>query len=300
LRATLDADTRNFFSALTFSPDGRTLASTGGRGPTIKLWDVATGDITATLQWHEGGGQSVAFSPDGETLASGGGRAITLWDMRTRKEKATFKGNSVGSVAFSPDGKTLASASDDGITLWDLASGKSTATLEKGGNRSVAFSPDGKTLASARSDGSVQLWDLASGKQDPVFEWVIGPWGSASSVAFSPDGTALAAGGVTEMMSLAIGSGRIMLWDPASRKEKTSFRCDSQNIESIAFSPDGKTLATASWNGKVQLWDTSTGKLKARVGHVGELQCVAISPDGRILAAAGYKEILLWDMPKAR
>jgi WD40 repeat protein len=101
--------------SVAFSPDGLTLAS-GSLEKTIKLWDVATGELKATLEGHSHWMNSVAFSPDGLTLASG-----KLWDVATGELKATLEGHShwVNSVVFSPDGLTLASGSDDcTIKLW--------------------------------------------------------------------------------------------------------------------------------------------------------------------------------------
>jgi WD40 repeat protein len=337
LRATLGEDEPPFaVFCVAFSPDGQTLACGGWPHGRVTLWDVATGQITAIIgpQDDEGTVHAVAFSPDGRTLAGavkvkGGGTAIKLWDRTTGKEKASFEGGGLDSVTFSPDGKTLASADEErAIKLWDVASGKNTVTFRAWGVVSIAFSPDGRTLASASIDGTVKLWDVASGKKDPVFEWLIGPWGTASSVAFSPDGSALAAGGATELHSFGDGSGSLHLWDLASRQEKTSFqtwgetqtlgswlsaawgqhgpefqaREGIRNVDSVAFSPDGKTLATGI-GGTVQLWDTHTGKRKAAVWdrHAWEVRSLAFSPDGKVLASGGVGGgIKLWDMPDAR
>jgi WD40 repeat protein len=306
LRATLDEGRAGPAScSVAFSPDGTTLAT--AKAGQIELWDVVPGQTRTTLKVDAGWISSVVFSPDGKSLAVGlGGQgkdvAIQLWDANTREQKATFKGDGVRlrSLAFSPDGKVLAAGGvDETLRVWDVGSRKNTTTIKAWGIVSVAFSPDGKTLASASMDGTVKLWDMTSGKKDPDWTWVIGPWGEASSVAFSPDGKSLAAGGATELHSFGEGFGDIELWDLASRQDKTRFRGGhSQNIESVAFSPDGKTLASGSWDGKVQLWDTSKGKLKATVDGNDQEVCVAFSPDGKILASWGFSgRIKLWDMP---
>jgi WD40 repeat protein len=265
------------------------------------------------------GGGVVAFSPDGNLLATCTSRdgvdyihsTVRLWDALTGKEVASFKGHKtpVTSVAFSPDGKALASGSwDSTIKLWDVATGRLLATLrqhDKGNEAevsSVAFSPDGKTLASA-SARTVKLWDVASRKARTA---VIGedrsPLG-ANRVAFSPDGKSLFA--ATDRREYAS-----ILWDVTTGKTLATLRGHTKSIESVCFSPSGKTLASASgWNddrGEVILWDVTTGKALATLkSHPAGVYGVAFSPDGKILASAGgvygygstpgQGEIKLWD-----
>ena len=109
--------------SVTFSPDGRTLASASS-DTTVKLWAVGTGKERTTLQGHTKEVMSVVFSPDGKALASASDDySVKLWDLATGKEQATLQGHTgfVFSIAFSPDGKNLASASSDKtIKLWDI------------------------------------------------------------------------------------------------------------------------------------------------------------------------------------
>jgi len=180
-------------NSVSFSSDGRTLASASSDG-TVILWDVLTGDIKTTFKGHLSEVTSVTFSPDGKTLASASlGDTVILWDVLTGDIKTTFKGHisGVNSVAFSPDGKTLASASaDKTVILWDVLTGdiKTTLKVHTGIVMSVTFSPDGKTLALASNAATVFLCDLLTGDIKTTLK---GHTGIVTSVTFSPDGKTL-------------------------------------------------------------------------------------------------------------
>ena len=171
----------SFARAVAFSPDGKLLA-TGAADHTVKLWDVAAGNLLRTLSsdgytltnlfpsrsepykfW------SVAFSPDGKLLATGSDDdMVRVWDVVTGSLLRTLSGHTsyVYSVSFSPDGKLLASGTGKTIRLWDVATGSLVRTLTGDINsvRSVAFSPDGKLLAEG-GDGKVKLWSVATGNE---------------------------------------------------------------------------------------------------------------------------------------
>ncbi|MER7705362.1 trypsin-like peptidase domain-containing protein [Kitasatospora sp. NPDC097605] len=264
--------------AVAFSPDGKTLA-TSGDDQTVHLWEVATGRTTATLTGHGDTVWAVAFSPDGKTLATASfDGTARLWDIGTRTTRTTFKGHtgSVYSVAFSPDGKTLATGSaDNAARLWDIATGTTRATLNDhtGPVQAVVFSPDGRTLATGSDDTAADVWDVATGSFQTTFS---GHTAGVTAVAFSPDGKTLATGSVDKSARL---------WDVATQTTRTALIGHIDSVYSVAFGPDGTTLATGSVDTTARLWDVSAGTVLS--GLSSGLSTVVFSPDGTTLTAGG-------------
>jgi WD40 repeat protein len=272
------------------SPDGKTLA-TAGRDMQVRLWDAPTGKLLQAWAGHRNWVLALAFTPDGKRLASGGRDAIVrLWDVAGGKELATLggQGQEIGSVAFSEDGKTLASAGADGtVALWDAETGKELGKLEghAGGATALAISKDGKCLASGGADKIIRLWDLAGKKEVRRFT---GHDGRISSLSFSPDGKLLAS--TTGWPGNFDRTARV--WDVDSGKELHKLR--AEYLGSVAFAPDGKTLALAPGDSTIHLFDPKTGKeLNASARRMVRSQCLAYSPDGKLLAVPALSLLLL-------
>jgi WD40 repeat protein len=299
-------------TSVAFSSDGERLA-TASHDRTVKVWDAQSGKEALTLKGHTSAVNSVAFSPDGTRLASvSWDGTVKVWDVQTEQEGFTLSCPAgATAVAFSPDGRRLASAGakevsdldpDTGqevdsveseIKVWDLsmstkgqqAGGKETLTLKRHNFSvtSIAFSPDGTRLASAH-----EPYEPAK----PEERW------ARSSMA----------GGLAKPLP-----GVVLVWDAQTGRDVLTLKGHTGPVRGVAFSPDGKRIASASGGlppdrskpGEVKVWDAQTGQeLLTFMGHTGSVFDVAFSPDGTRLASAGGEpftpvksgEVKVWDL----
>lgn len=262
---------------------------------------------------------SVAFSLDGRWIAAARGNKTTVWDAVTFEEVQSWNDfpGVKGLVAFSPDGRLLASNDSFTLNIRELASGRKVCALvaptfhSANGEyhedfHSAVFSPDGRWLAVIGDVAIVQtvsIWDVATGKLvrtlAPGFTRPMG------SVAFSPDGSRIAAAGAVPLESREFSSYDIIrIWDFSTARETLSIAKPIVGITSLAFSPDGRSLAAGSYEG-ARIWDTITGREMRILGtesrlnknDVNAARAVALSPDGRWLAVGNEDHLVsLWDV----
>jgi WD40 repeat protein/serine/threonine protein kinase len=281
-------------SCVTFSPDGKRIASTGGEDDQIKVWDTVTGQGIWSIWGHDYYAYSVSFSPDGKFLASGGDNEIKIWDAPTGSNVMTLRGQdaSVCSVAFSPDGKYVASGSrDNTIRVWDITTRETMMTLRGHEHvvQGVRFTPDGKRLVSHSWDGKIKIWDMCPTRESTKLVRHKTPVGS---LAFSPDGKRV----------VSVDGISVKLWDVESAAEsKTLYKGRRYMRSSVAFSPDGKRIALHDFSGTFRIWDAASGneivtfrgpKPRSRIGVE-----IAFSPDGKLIASCGGvdKTVKVWD-----
>jgi len=280
-------ETPSLVWSVAFSPDG-TLIATGEHDHNIRLWDVATGQLSKTLEGHAAEVRSVVFSSDGALIASASqDHNVGLWDVKSRKLKRMLKGHTdeVTSVVFSPDDTQLASGSaDNTVRLWNVSGGKflRSFTGQSYTVVGVAFSPDGRRLASSGWNDGVTVWDAATGEKLSSLSAFPN---YVDEMAFSPD-----------WLKAATATNKLVkLWDVASGELLHTLEHGTEDVDDLRFSPDGVLLASADEKA-VKLWDAASGGLRLGIKDPSYVvTSVAFSPDGSMLAVAGG-DIKLFDI----
>jgi WD40 repeat protein len=247
---------------------------------------------------------SVAFAPDNKTLVTASGSPteealIRFWDVETGKEQATLKGHAsmVHGLSFSNDGKLLVACissldfreADNGeVVFWDLATRKKIAATRCDRVHSTILSHDGKKLVTAHSNGTAKLWDVDD-KFALTGETVLVE-GLVTSLCAAPDRKSFVVDPVFADAPV------IEVRDFATGKVLQSFAHKEVSVRDVAFSPDGKTLATGCCRkvktetgdelaGEVKFWDVATGQEKQSLGDkLGPVNSVAFAGDGKVLA----------------
>jgi WD40 repeat protein/serine/threonine protein kinase len=321
---------RTSWSVAVFSPDGARLAADAAeeRGA-VAVWEVATGKRLMTLPGRGCFVSAAAFSPDGSRLAVGGIDGTTqVWDVTdgpatgSARLRRTLKGHATAvlSLAFRADGRVVSAAEGATVQVWDAAADDRSLTLEPDAGHAFwsAFSPDGSRVAvltQREEDSDVAVWDDRGREQwrKPI------PHDKAAylmfrRLAFSPDGNRLglaAAYGFRDGRQFGEG-GSLTVWDAKTGQEVLAFRGPEPGFFGLAFSPDGRRVASVRGDPRaatrLTVWDAAEGtELLSLPGGSGYWHAVAFSPDGGRLAASVPAadegpggEVRVWDAATGR
>jgi WD40 repeat protein/tRNA A-37 threonylcarbamoyl transferase component Bud32 len=313
--ATLRGRTSFGINGVAYAPDGKCLAGIGShdvtRSGNLQIWTPGAAAPPRLIDLGWNGAESLAWHPRGEQLATRDDEhGLRLWDSTSGELIAEFKerdrapdGTPLGSgrgVAFSPDGSRLA-AGGDPLTVWDASTRKRVFQSDLLHAAAVSYSADGKRLAAcgtgirAKRDGdgagpSALVWDTGTWQvllREPFAQ------GDCNAVALSPDGTLLAcATGKHDNLP-----GAIRIFEVAGGKEVRVLRDHRGRVNALAYSRDGRQLASASSDRTACLWDVQTGTaLRVFKGHSASVVAVAFRPDSQQVATASYDNtVKLWD-----
>ena len=279
--------------AMAYSPDGRTLA-TAGSDRTVKLWEADRGLLIRTFEGHAGEVRSAVFSADGTRLLSASDDGtVRVWDVATGRTVTTLSGDRQGAMSGAAfgEGDTVIAAQTaefapgtperlNELAVWNLASGTRVRRARTNGFCwAPAFTAD-RSLALCQSG---ELWDVATLTRLPT------PWTNVSHAAFSPNGSLL-----------AIGPGfRLEIWDVKRLSRVHSVDLGGFATESLAFAPDGRTVAVGGNRGEVALWDAITGNRVSTPSPPVAFDFVtalAFSPDGRTLLSTTTRRTVVTTM----
>jgi WD40 repeat protein len=295
---------------IAFSSNGRWLASV--TGTTIVLWDAESGRVVDTVE-RDGTIVALSFLSDSNILMSVNesrvdreNASLNLWDAEPVRESVALQGHSasISGLEFSADGKTMVSASRDrAVKTWDAVSGRErNSTTLPGGSypvNAMAYSRDGTTLSLGggspyKNPGELSVWRFEQAVQPEILEGHTEP---VFAVAFSPDGQMLASGGGIQANEVVNAKSELKLWEARTGTLLRSLEGHFAYVYSVAFRPDGKTLASSGYDGTIRLWETATGRLERTLKeHEESVGSVAFSPDGTLLASASDdRTVKLWD-----
>jgi WD40 repeat protein len=279
--------------AFAMTPDAKQIASAGANSA-IRRWDATSGNALPGVKGPDGVISAVACAPDGSLYAVGQTtNEVLLLDATGNEKHRLVCGPDDAEVmlGFSGDGKTLATVSvPDTIVLWDTTTGRETKRFtlpDRDEVRCLAYSPNGLHLAVGYTNGGVRIWEASTGK---VTKQMPLPRG-ARAIAYARDGKALAVG----------SEDVIVLYDGSTFEEQRRYSKLNDTISCLAFSPDGRILASGMFANTIRLFDLTLPpkteiEPRALEGHLGVVNALAWSANGRCLATAGFdRTVRLWE-----
>ncbi len=296
LSSSVFAKTLGNYLAVALSSNGK-LATADAEGR-IFLWQVADAGQLLAFAGKIGATRSIIFSRDGKTLATVGEDPIVrLWDTATGECIDKWKGHSdrINCIGFSADGEIVATGSDDGTAkLWAINSGQCLRTLQghTSAVRGLSFSPENSLLATCSDDQTAKLWDATTGECISTF---LSNTSLILAVGFAEDREE-----EEEWRAIVCSSDdrTVRLWDIQTGECVGILDGHADSVWAIAFSADGRLLATCSDDRTVKLWVlNSSACIKTLAGLESQVWSAAFSPNGKLLATGNVERIVqLWDV----
>ena len=283
----------SWISSAHFSPDGKTII-TASLDRSIKFWDVASGKLKNTILAEESV-ENCSYSKDGRYIVASCRNKINVWNAASGELSYTLKGRTSDyqSASFSPDEKFIVAAGNSGpVNIWSVDEGRIVATISKKFSSigSTIFSPDGKMILVCSYDEAPTLWDAFSGVLIKKFESLK----SVATAVFSPDGKTI--------LFVPSNSKTAKLFSASDGAEVLEIKGHGEDLWSATFSPDGKNIATASWDKTAKIWNATNGSfVRTLIGHDEMVASVNYSLDGKlIITAALDKTCRIWNAETGR
>ncbi len=284
---------KSYVSSVSFSPDGRSIAS-GSSDGSIRIWDLSDKNGNRVGSTDGSRKPNLWISGDGHTLATRKNRRFAqYWNLRTLKGISELNiGDDADFVTFSRDGSIVASVTFDGtISIWDVETGKlrvkARPNFSRGNLEEMVLSPNGEKLAMRLISGQILLWEITNKSSIMVYSTEYRS--QVNAMIFSPD---------TSMLAFSGENGSIKLFDLATRQIMSTISGDWGEVYSLGFSLDASSLAFGTFDKKIRICDLAAKQVMTILsGHQSPVDILSFAPDGHTLVSgANDSSVRLWDL----